>query len=123
MKLNHDCVRDLMLAIENFHSATAWYSVSSMIDDDLENKYSLEEVCYATLCLKEAGYIKATCTIDLKAYTVQRLTWSGHEFLDNIRDNETWKVTKDISSKLSSVSLTLMASLAKAYLLKKFGLS
>jgi hypothetical protein len=84
----------LLLAIESFDSMTAWYSVPSIVENKFKNKYSLEEVCYTVLCLKEAGYIEAQCTLDIGAYSVRRLTWSGHEFLDNIRDAKPWAAAK-----------------------------
>ncbi|PTF91997.1 hypothetical protein BU666_11100, partial [Staphylococcus chromogenes] len=47
----------------------------------------------------------------------------GHEFLDNIRDNKTWSEVKNVASKTSSMSLTLMSKLAFQYLSQKFNLS
>ena len=48
---------------------------------------------------------------NLQIYSVN-LTYQGHEYLNNIRDNKIWKNTKKISSKLSSVSLEILKSIA-----------
>lgn len=115
MKLNHDCVRDLLLYIEEN------LEYSSIIEVDKINlkKYKLEEIAYATKKLKEAGYIHAKFTIDdidnLYAY-VGDITWEGHKFLDTIRDNKVWSTTKKVASKVSSVSLSLISTIASQVL-------
>ncbi|EJA0843158.1 DUF2513 domain-containing protein, partial [Listeria monocytogenes] len=41
-----------------------------------------------------------------------KITWSGHQFLDNIRDDEVWKKTKKTVSKFSSVSVSLLSTIS-----------
>lgn len=55
------------------------------------------------------------------------LTYDGHKFLDNIRDDKVWKDTKTILSKFSSVSLSFVSSVASnvisQLIQKQFGLN
>jgi len=42
------------------------------------------------------------------------LTWSGHEFLDNVRDDVVWKKTKEHASALKNWGFGFMGEIAKA---------
>lgn len=110
MKLNNDCVRDLMLYIEE---RVDLYDSVSIKDINLNN-YSLDEMIYTTSKLHEAGYINARIEQDFEVFDADifSLTWNGHKFLDNIRDNNVWKTTKGIVSKFSSVSLGIIENVS-----------
>ena len=43
---------------------------------------------------------------------IKRLSVSGHEFLENIRNNNTWNKTKEISQKLGTSSLNFISQIA-----------
>jgi hypothetical protein len=53
---------------------------------------------------------------------VTKLTWEGHEFLDDIKDSSVWESTKARIAGLPGVALAVMAELAKAEIKKKLGL-
>ena len=115
MKLNHSCVRELLLYIEK----NAEYSSLISVEAIELSGYSLEEIAYTTKKLKEAGYINA----DFRIYEIENLcafiediTWEGHKFLDTIRDNAVWSKTKKIISKFSSVPLSLVSNVASQVL-------
>ncbi|MNW12275.1 hypothetical protein D3C71_2099250 [compost metagenome] len=44
-----------------------------------------------------------------------RLTYNGHEFLDIIRDDEVWKLTKTGAEKVNSSRISLISELGKFY--------
>lgn len=114
MKLNNDCIRDLLLYIEENTNLSDDVYIESI--NDLS--YSIEELLYTSIKLKEANFINAEIeqTYDEEnggySITVFSLTWQGHKFLDNIRDSEVWKTTKGIISKFSSVSLGIIENVA-----------
>lgn len=114
MKLNNDCIRDLLLYIEENTNLSDDVYIESI--NDLS--YSIEELLYTSIKLKEANFINAEIeqTYDEEnggySITVFSLTWQGHKFLDNIRDSEVWKTTKRIISKFSSVSLGIIENVA-----------
>lgn len=111
MKLNHDCVRDLLLLIEEVQVGD-YIDVSSY---QLKN-YSSEDLCYTADKLLEAGYINGKIypadNVIYWRFSVSSLTWTGHEFLDNIRDDGVWKDTKKVASKLTSVSLSMLEKIS-----------
>ena len=112
MKLNHDCVRAIMIFVEeNLH-----YGLYINVNDVKIDGYSHEEILYAADKLLEAEYLKGNYRnyIDGSepSINITSLTWSGHQFLDNIRDDGVWKDTKKILSKFSSVSLNFVSGIA-----------
>lgn len=49
------------------------------------------------------------------AWIFDRLTWSGHDFLDTVRDPEVWKRTKSGASKIGGLAFEGMKNMAMAY--------
>ncbi|WP_040981017.1 DUF2513 domain-containing protein [Oceanobacillus jeddahense] len=115
MKLNKDCVRNLLLYIEKQELGKHIYKSELENVFGKEFNYSPEEIEYATRKLKEANFIHANGSFENGSwidYGISEITWDGHQFLDNIRDNKVWKIVKKSASKLSSISLTLMSKIA-----------
>lgn len=111
MKLNHDCVRSLMLYIEENLDLGYRMEISQI---SLEN-YDTQELLYTAIKLNEAGYITAKVARYLNgncSVSVFEITWEGHKFLDTIRDSKVWSHTKSILSKLSSTSITFVSTVA-----------
>ena len=111
MRLNNDCVRDLLLYIEDNSSINNLIVISQI---QVEG-YTTDELIYTAMKLEEAGYIKARVSKFISGSTdvyVNEITWNGHKFLDNIRDDGVWKTTKEKISKFSSVSLNIMENVA-----------
>lgn len=68
--------------------------------------------------LHEAGFIEGVAFHPLGAeseFAVHRLTWSGHEFLDSVRDPEIWRRTKAGARSVGSIGAEVMWQVAKAY--------
>ena len=86
---------------------------------------SNNELSYTISKLKEgnlvtANFIYANNTI--KIITNVNLTYSGHEYLNSIRDNKIWKATKKVSSKLSGISFEVLKAIAIHEINKTIGL-
>ncbi|MGG3737569.1 DUF2513 domain-containing protein [Aeribacillus pallidus] len=114
MRLNHDCVRDLLLELEDKLLLNDCFYLSQLRELDSFKKYGEETCIYALLKLAEAGFIiENHLEADNGIYelSVSSITWHGHEFLDNIRDPKIWKKVKDAASNLASTSVTILAQL------------
>lgn len=111
MKLNQDCVRDLLLYLEENLTLNDHLSVENI---SLKN-YSRDELLYTADKLYEAGYIncmrKIYDTTDL-IILISSITYEGHQFLDNIRDDKVFAKTKAILSKFKSVSIEVISETA-----------
>lgn len=115
MELNHDCIRYIMLLAEKELDMSNFIRCSC-IDSDC---YTSEELIYNASKLIEAGFLEGKFQ---KFYdgdrdtSITSITWAGHEFLDNIRDDGVWKNTKEKLSKFSSVSIGIVSNVASQVL-------
>lgn len=116
MKLNHECIRDCLLALEDNLGVTNSIDSKKLIE---ALDYDNDEAFYALQKLSEEGFIIGGPTVvypigpALKSYEpITDITWKGHEYLDAIRDGKIWKKTKDITSSLKSVPLSIMKDVA-----------
>lgn len=111
MRLNHDCVRDLLLYIEKNLSFNDEIEINRL---KLGN-YSTEELLYTAEKLVEANYLKSyNIEIDDEPsiILINSITYNGHQFIDTIRDNLVWSKTKKVLSVLKSVSIEITSETA-----------
>ena len=122
MQLNQDCIRDLLLYLETNLS----YENSISIDELHLNNYSANDLIYTADKLNEANYIKcikSPCLYeDVPSLIVTDITYSGHQFLDTIRDQSVWEDTKTKVSKFASISIPILQEIATSLIKSKLGL-
>lgn len=110
MQRNWDVVRKILLKLEEIGDTT------SHLQSDQINGYDPELVSYHMRLLDEAGLIKAKCHQRNPLNCVAlSMTWRGHEFLDQIRQDTVWnKVKGSAREKGLDLSLDVIVSLAKS---------
>ena len=126
MKLNPDCVRDILLSIESVTDCTtSWTYKKGECTCNFLSRYSHEEITYHVKQCKYANLITNFTQYDMyTALIVNDLTPTGHQFLANTVSPSVWEKTKHISKKIGCVSLpalmqistSIMTSLIKAEL-------
>lgn len=124
MKLNHECIRDLLLAIENQDTLEPLMDKQIFDLPELAN-YDKNTIIYTAQKLNEAGFLngKFDFYLDGEAFiTISSITYEGHSFLDSIRDEKVWRKTKEAASKVSSVSLPILKELGLSILKSQLGL-
>lgn len=107
MKLNHDCVRNLLLDLEENLNLTN--------SAELNQNNSDEDTLYAAMKLIEADYLNGEVIHFIGGQfiiSISSITWTGHQFLDNIRPKTSWDKTKEISSKIGGVSIKILSDIA-----------
>ncbi len=123
MKLNKDCVRDLLLYCEKaltLDDSLSWNHLNIQNFCDEFPKYSKSEIAYTLFMLEEADFISANvipgnggiCEI-----IVFHITYSGHEFIDTIRSNKIWDKVSSAISSVGSASLPVIQDLATHFLI------
>jgi hypothetical protein len=119
---NMDLVRDILRAIEQNRDmdGTRDFFITSPKVLGISNQPP-EEVSYDLRLLIREGMVDGRA--DSLALIVRGLTWSGHEFLDNIKSDSIWAKVKDKAGALSGVSMKILAALAEAEVKKHFGLT
>ncbi len=120
MKLLHDCVRDVMLCIEE--NLDDGQTISTTYIFETLKDYSLKDINYTCKKLKEAGYLIIEQFIGGNIM-VRDITYSGHQFLDSIRDNNIWIKTKSKISKLAGVSLPIIQQVATQMIAIELGIN
>lgn len=125
MKLDHECVRYVLLALESLNRNESLETYNYQSIDYLSN-FDSDTVTYTIEKLDEAGFINADIISSLggdHSFYATSLTWDGHQLLDNIRDDKVWKETKSVASKVGSASLEILSNIASSVLHKMLGLS
>lgn len=115
MKLNQDCVRSVLLELEESLTLTDDLYLGQIKQLKCTDSYGYEAVIYSIFKLMEANYLvgnKQFASNELFHLSVSSLTWEGHLFLDTIRDNRVWRETKSIASRFSSVSISMLSNVA-----------
>lgn len=113
IKLIKDCVRETLLYIEENQQYDDILEMSNMKSD----KFSHDDICYTCEKLAEAGYIDIYKDL-LGNISIKNITYAGHQFLDNIRDDKVWTKTKSILSKFESVSIEIISQTASKVILE-----
>lgn len=125
MKLNIDCVRDLLLAVENYvnfdeNLIYPTVSVEKLFQCDFLRRYSKADIFYTALKLYEGGFINADVQYgdNTSVILIKSLTYEGHCFLENIRTPAVWSKTKSKAAKIGSFALDVISEIAVGYVLK-----
>ena len=126
MKLDIDCVRDVMLELEGLPMGS--FPVESFTKS--VEKYGEKNVVYTFAKLKEANYINAYVQMvesgDYYCPAVYCLTFDGHEFLETIREPDIWKRLSGVvingGTGSIKVIMDIAIELAKQAAAKKLGI-
>lgn len=111
MKLNPECIRDVLIAVEansDFYNQ-AEYKAEAPFEP--LSRYSHEEIIYHIMQCEKSGLIDDVHYYDGGIHTdIRDLSPAGHEFLANIRNDSIWK---KVLSKGAGASLSILMALAK----------
>jgi len=118
MKLNPDCIRDILLTVEENtdHQRRMVYHKGDKFP--LLNSYCSNEVVYHIQQCDYAGYFIGFQKYIGGAYRINDLSPKAHEFLANIRSDENWAETKVIAEKSGSLSIPILQSVASSLIVK-----
>ena len=126
MKLDIDCIRDVLIEFESFQYGI--FSPSHFKDSVA--KHGREQVIYTLAKLIEAGYIVGEFYRDVGGSIhlegVCDITFDGHEFLADIKPESTWERLSKVFAQGGSSSVKAVGSVAldigTALLKQKLGL-
>lgn len=121
MKLNPECIRTVMLYLEENLTMNSDLEVNEISVFDLPQKikFSIEEIANTLLALDDAGFI--VCYWDngdgaITALDVYRITYAGYQFLESVRSDTVWKKVKKVSNNVGSFSLNVISQIAASVL-------
>ncbi len=125
MKLNPDCIRDILITIENYPVPM------DLIPQEfykLLPQYSSTEINYCSKRLYEAGYINLvfisvpSTFIKSSNKEIQYfgdLTYLGHEFLEYVKTDTIWRKIKSKASSLGCFALPILQQIASQIIVNK----
>jgi hypothetical protein len=97
MKRDMDLVREILLFVEQ----QIPYGENAPQVEVVVSGHTEAEIDYHVGLLQEAGLLDAIDTREGQGWIVNRLTWSGHEFLDASRSSKLWEEAKSIFRRKS----------------------
>ncbi len=125
MRLSSDLIRDTLITVEKeldhctedgiFYDNYGLHWKHIYENEYMQKTYDFDEVKYCLTILLEHGFIRAAVTRaqgNISFMDIDRMTWEGHEFLENIRDDNIWAKTKEKVKGIKSVSIQILSSVA-----------
>lgn len=113
MRLNPDCIRDILLTVEdNISFGTYMRFDSEHKDYPLLTKYESDYVMYHIQQCELSGLLTRVSWFMGPGCLIYDLSPEGHEFLANIRSEENWSKTKEVATKVGSFSLDALSKIA-----------
>ena len=104
MRRDMDLVREILRQIE------AWPEPQGWVEFDMPDRLP-DEVSYHVAIMADAGLIQAQDVSNLQMYDwrAKKLTWAGHEFLDDARDDKVWSgAKKRLGAQFASASFEVI---------------
>jgi len=118
VKLNLDCIRSILIAIEEkpFNQTYTLDTLCGKIPT-----FSSDEIHYCCLILDEAGFLNVitvplTRSNVLGIKSIGELSFSGHEFLESIRQENHFLKVKSYCRKIGSYSFDCILDISKELL-------
>ncbi len=114
MKRDMELIRLILLKIEEE------YKSHNIMGLSIEG-YDMEQIAYHCKMLYEAGFVSDYegfySMAGLEDFQVGSITWSGHDFLDTIRDDGIWDKTKSaIKKKGLPMLVEIIKTIASAFI-------
>ena len=132
MKLNPDCIRDLMLFCEEhtyvrasavertFVASYHVLHIDSMCRTEALRKYDVGELIYHVIQLSESGYLATDFHFDPQTNfrhaelpRIYYVTPKGHEFIASIGEKSRWEKTSKVLHSFGAVSLAVIETISK----------
>lgn len=121
MRLNYDCIRDVLLTASELnqyeyqgsHYALHKVSKQEIVEHPLiAGNYSYDDILYSINQLFEMEFVTGGRVSpkngELRMCDINDITEAGHKFLDNIKEPSTWEAVKTHAKKLGAISMTTL---------------
>ena len=112
MKLNFDCVRDVLLELENL-PLNETISADELIEPLAQ--YDEDTILYTCMKLIEADYLDANYSKYIDggySIIIKDITFIGHQFLADIHSDTVWNKVKNVAGIVGSTSIKALTQIA-----------
>lgn len=115
MKLNVDCIRDILLYLENETTYNCAASILTNESNELTDKYGSDVIKYHVRQCDQYGYLLSCRAYDAgDQFLISDITPKAHEFIANTRNDKNWTKTKNTLNKIGSFALDVAERVASA---------
>ena len=128
MKLNPDCVRDVLVAIEelqivNERGYLDRLRLTDLLTSPLVSAYREGDITYSVKQLSDCGFIQAASVRRMRSegWLIEDITPAGHEFLQNTRDCTVWAQAKEKAKSAGSFALGVLSAAAASIISGRLG--
>ena len=113
MKLNPDCIRDILITVESKTTLNTPVRFDPHSIPFPASNYSDDEVLYHVKQCELSGFFgDETHWFINNGCMVRYLSPAGHQFLSDIRSDNNWNKTKEIAKNVGSESLSAIKEIA-----------
>lgn len=120
MRRNMDLIRELLLRLEAIELRSGSVMHIDATDPEVEIEgYGPDDIDYHLTLIHDAGLISPSSMNPAIGIAFRGISWSGHDFLDTIRDPEIWAKTKNGATAAGGFTVELLRDLAKGFIKKQ----
>lgn len=112
MKLNPDCIRDILIFIEENTDMKHTVILPNPDHETSFPGYSPHEIYYHVKQAELSGLIIVSKTVKVEGCIIKSLSPYGHQFLADIRSDTVWSKTKNIGKKIGISSLNALIQIS-----------
>lgn len=126
MKLNLDCMRDILkycIEKQDFYEGMddtwgiKYVDLPMLYNSDLKDEYPKKDIMYSIVKLEECHFIKIDDKYPQNAPYIERcsisdVTLSGHQFYESIKESSAWEKTKSIANKVGNHTIKFIEGVA-----------
>lgn len=123
MKINYDCMRDVLIALEKLITIDSDLKFSKITLPILQKElpeHKVQDIVYSVDMLAQAGYIKANinpANNGVYSILISGITIDGHRYLDSVRSPKLWNAIKEkFKEKALDLSFELIPKVGAALL-------
>lgn len=111
MKLNPNCMRDILLYLEEHLDISPELEYQEVDAYQLAKhlEYSIQEIVNTLLVLRDAEFIELATNGTLSQVDVYLITYNGYQFIESIRPKSVWEKVLSVSRHIGSFSIDLIS--------------
>lgn len=112
MRLNPDCIRDILLTVEEETGYNKHMGYGDGADFVRLAKYPTDEVKYHLKQCEYSGFFVGFQQFLGGGFMIRDLSPMGHEFIADIRTDTNWNKVKEIAKQAGSFSIEALSRIA-----------
>ncbi len=122
MRLNYNCIRDILLYVEDNTTFENNAIDATELTDYFKDKYEVGTIYYHIKMIAQANFVDDVTWSNGEPEDISCLSWEGHQYLDSIRDDSIWQSVTEKIKPLKSIPLEMIVPIATEFIKQKLGM-